>query len=90
MKDINEARWEWLNTRNKDIFTECFWRMERLVKMADLELRDSIWTEKFEVTFNNKHEEIMLVKYLEGAGYKVELDYGDDATKLTLLIRIGI
>ena len=63
--------------------------------MTNPEAKDWIWTENFEVTFNSKHEEIMLIKYLEDLGYKVELDYGDniedkDAANLKFNIRIGI
>jgi hypothetical protein len=60
--------------------------------MTNPESQDWIWTEEFEVTFNNKHEEMMLMKYLEDLGYRVQTDYGDekDASNLTIKMRIGI
>lgn len=94
MIEANRARFIWLNTRNEDLMSECQARLESLIEKKDESFANWIWTEYFEVTFNNKHEEIMLLKYLEDLGYKVELDYGSDENKdaanLTLKIRIGI
>jgi hypothetical protein len=108
MKDVNEARRDWLESRNADILQECKGLVKRLTFMMDPPVdgmaghdvnpealktfKDWTWTEWSVVNFNSLHEKMILTKYLEGLGYKFQIDYGtdEDVHNLRLKIRIGI
>lgn len=97
MIDVNEARYQWLITRNKDLMDECNWRLESLIKMENKSVRNFIYTDSFVAEFNSVHEILMLIKYIKGLGYDLRLERvdGDERdtegeTPTSRLIRIGI
>ena len=90
MITAQEARLKWLTSRNPDLVHECIWRLKRLIELEDLILKESLYTEKFDITFNNNHELVVFQKYLKLSGFALNISSTVFQEKLQYNIEIGI
>ena len=89
MIEAKNARIEWLKNRNPELMSECIWRMDRMIKNADL--KESYETESFDVTFNSEIEMQMFQEHIAEMGYELTMTginwiKPDDKLKYALVI----
>lgn len=78
-KVYDNLLFNWLNTRNSELMAECDNQINHLINATKPELLNSISTEVFNVTFNNKLEIDVFTKYLNSKGLKLNYENINDS-----------